>query len=489
MERQVFGLLRSGGIKASTTAAVALLGLASSAVLARAVTPTALGVFALVLAMVQIGTMLADGGTGLAATRFIAAAKTENQRRKIILSSARARFVATAATVCIAAALMPWLRNVLFHGQVSAAVYGWVLVWLASKSLFLLLPAIYRGRINWLAEGAVLILEAGGILIAYATMIWRPGDPSILPLRLAIVYLVLSLPLVRVLRRVQAPAAEETRHDEEDVTVRRLLGFGLPLVLNSSFFLLLTWTDRIMLGVMRAPDELAVYFVAANLSAAGRFLFGIPEQVLYSHLAATARRNDHDLPRVYDDIFRLFAVLGVLFVVLASAAGTIAIPLLYGANYEASVWPFQLLLVVLLVRILSIPASLFLVVVFEKTSETRDALGVAFLLNLLLNLWTIPRFGTSGAIMGSLTAFLAATFYLWWAVWRVARVRARVSDFAVLALPTALWLAVTVGAHFARLPEWLNWTVQVGLAGYLVLVAWRQLSRLGLVRRPSGARP
>lgn len=487
MERQIFGLLRSGGIKASTTAAVALLGLASSAVIARAVTPTALGVFALILAMVQIGAMLADGGTGLAATRFIAAARAEAQRRKIIISSMRARVVATTVTIALAAVLMPWLRDVLFHGQVSATVYGWVLVWLAAKSLFLLLPAIYRGRLNWPAEGIVLILEAAGILLAYASMVWRPGDPSALPFRLALVYLLLMLPLARVLRRVQAPVAQETKTDEEDVTVRRLLGFGLPLVLNSSFFLLLTWTDRIMLGVMRAPEELAVYFVAANLSAAGRFLFGIPEQVLYSHLAATARRNDPDLPRVYDDIFRLFAVLGVLFVVLASAAGTIAIPLLYGSNYAASVWPFQLLLVVLLVRILSIPASLVLVVVFEKTSETRDALGVAFLLNLLLNLWTIPRYGTSGAIMGSLTAFLAATAYLWWAAWRVARVRAGTSEFAALAIPTALWLATTVGTHFAKLPAWLSWVIQAGLAGYLLLVAWRQLSRLGLIRRPSGA--
>lgn len=470
-------LLRSGGIKAATTGVVALLGLAASAVLARSLDQTALGGFALILAMVQIGTMLADGGTGLATTRFIAATMDGREQGQALASGIRARLLTTAFALVVGAVLMRWLQNVLYHGSVTTDAYVWALAWIVTKSLFLFAPAVARGRMSWAVEGGLLVLESLAILFVYASLHWWPGGQNDLPLRLALAYLLLLAPAQACLRIPATPAATPG----VAVTVRRLLRFGLPLVMNSSIFLLLTWTDRIMIGVMSSPGDLAVYFIAANLAGAGRMLFSIPEQVLYSHLAAHVRAGDPGLPRIHEQLFRLFASLGALFVVAAGALGIMVIPLIYGDTYTASIWPFQLLLVVLLVRVVSIPASLLLIGVYERTAETRDALALAFLVNVLVNLLLIPRIGLVGAILGSLLAFATTTGYLWLSLWRVARLRPGAMDLITFLLPTALWLAVVAAAHAERIAPWLAWSAQAALTGGLTVVASRQVTRIGLL--------
>ena len=499
-------LLRSGGVKAATTAAVALVGLASSAVLARVLDQDGLGVFALVLAMVQIGTMLADGGSGQATTRFLAAARDDDGRRHALVAGARSRLLTTVVTVLLGAALMRWLLGALFHGQIGGGAYLWALALIAAKSLFLFAPAVARGHLDWLGEGGLLVLEAVGILFAYASLwLWpaaaATAAPGAVVWRLVLAYGVLLLCLAPTARRWLRQAiatvaaagpgpqarAQAGAAPEGPVTLRRLMGFGLPLVLNSSFFLLLTWTDRVMLGIMCSPADLAVYYIAANLAGAGRMLFGIPEQVLYSHLAAGYRRGDAGLVPLHHRIFRLFAVLGALFVVLAGAVGTFVIPLVYGGAYQASVWPFQLLLVVLLVRVISIPASLLLIVVHERTAETRDALAVAFVVNILVNLLTIPRLGLVGAIVGSLVAFLVATLYLWWSLWRVARLAASPADLLTTLGPAALWLAVVFARHHGLVPGWAAWAVQAALAAWLLAASLKQLAQFAKLRASAPA--
>lgn len=486
MNRPGARLLHSGGIKAATTGVVAVLGLASSAVLARTLDQTALGVFALLLAMVQIGTMFADGGSSMATTRFIAAARGTDAQRQAVRAGLKARLLTTAGIVVLGAALTVWLLDVLFHHAISATAYLWALAWIVTKSLFLFAPAVARGRMNWTLEGLLLVMEALAIMVVYASLRWWPGGADALPLRLAAAYLVMLLPAQICLRWRHGPAGMSAVDEPpagEAASVRRLMAFGLPLVLNASFFLLLTWTDRIMIGVMSSPEDLAVYYIAANLAGAGRMLFSIPEQVLYSHLAAHTRAGDPALTDIHARLFRLFASLGSLFVVLAGAAGVFAIPLLYGDTYQVSVWPFQLLLIVLLVRVISIPASLLLIVVYERTAETRDALGLAFIVNILVNVALIPRLGLTGAIVGSLVAFAVATGYLWWSLWKIAGLRAAIVDQAAFVLPAAAWLAVAMGVHFGSVAPWLAWIAYALLAIWLGIAAMRQLKLIGLLGR------
>lgn len=468
-------LLRDGGIKGASTLVTGLLALAASIVLARVLPQEDLGLFVLVLAMVQIGVMLADGGSGLAMTRYLAAAGSRERRRDIVRGGIRARLMITAVAISLGLVLMPWLRRVLFDGSLTRSAFLWVMAWILGKSLFLLVPSILRGRMQWFREGALLVAEAAGIIAVYMTCRSAPIASGQLPMRLAILYAILAgvgILALTARSRITATGSD----DGTAVTMTRLLAFGLPLVMNTSLFLALSWTDRILLGLFRSREELAFYYVAVGLTTAGRMVFAVPEQVLYSRLAATCRPGDPGLPRTHADVFDLFAWLGLLMVVVASMAGRVAVPVLYGAEYAASVWPFQLLLAVLLVRIVSIPASLFLIVVFERTPETRNSLAIAFVANLLLNIVLIPRYGVSGAILASLAGFLLATWYLWRAMGRQAGLSAAPPILFRLLLAAAVWLGCTAAEHYGLLPGWGYWTSQAILTAAVAVIAWRRVS-------------
>jgi O-antigen/teichoic acid export membrane protein len=154
----------------------------------------------------------------------------------------------------------------------------------------------------------------------------------------------------------------------------------------------------------------------------------------------------------------------------------------------ASVWPFQLLLAVLLVRLISIPASLLLVVVFERTPETSIALSLAFAVNLGLNLLLIPSHGINGAIEASFAGFALATAYMWLALWRVARLRIGSRHLLLLLAVSVVWLAATAAERHGRLSGQLYWGSQALLCAGLVLGVWQRW-RSPVLAGLRGARP
>jgi len=460
MSGEQSGLLRGGQIKALTTAVTAGFGLLSSVVLARLLTEDDLGLFVLVLAVVQVGSMLADGGSGLAVTRYAASAGSAAVLRGSVRAGAVLRLICTVVTLGLGLALMPMLLTRLFHGSLPRNAYLWALIWIGFKSIFLYVPAVQRGRRRWGAEGILLVLEGLGLVLLYLAAGRAGVGPDGLPFLISLLYLGLavagSLWVLGSLRTDAGPYGS----DDAPTGMGRMLRFGLPLLMNSSLFMALVWTDRILLGLHRSREELAYYYVAVGLSAAARLLFSIPEQVLYSHLAATTRADAPDLAEIHARIFRFFAVAALAVTVLGTLAGRVAIPLLYGGNYEISVWYFQLLLGVILVRIVSIPASLLLIVVYERTPETRNALLWAFLANLALNLVLIPRYGIMGAVLSSLAGFVLATGSLWISLWRVARLRPDGRTLGLILGVGTVWLASLMLERFGPAPAWSVWGVQ-----------------------------
>ena len=473
-------LLREGSIKTASTLLVAVLGLFSSIVLARGLSESGLGLFVLVLALVHVGVMLADGGSSLALTRFVAAAGQRDEQRRLTWLGYRVRLTITTVALLALLAIQPLVRRHLFHDSLTGDAYLLALLWISGKSLFLVGPAVMRGLRQWGREGLLLVLEALGLVAVYSTLLIGHREEAVsgggLAGRLAVLYGILALFSCWSLRwgLTGAAPARLGVTVPADIGIRRLLAFGLPLMMNSSLFLALTWTDRILLGIFRSHEELAYYFVAVGLTTAGRMLFAIPEQVFYSHLAERYRRDSPDLAKIHHAIFGLFASLSLLTLIAGGGAGRLLIPVLYGASYSSSVWPFQLLLLVLLVRVVSIPASLFLVVVYERTPETRNALVVAFIANLVLNVILIPRIGIPGAIMASLFGFTLATAYLWRALWRVAGLRAESRQVWYLVGATLSWLLSVILVQREIIPDWPFWVLQLLLAAGALVATRRQ---------------
>ena len=60
----------------------------------------------------------------------------------------------------------------------------------------------------------------------------------------------------------------------EQIPLKQILSISLPMLLTSSLFMIMSWTDTIMLGMWRTEEEVGIYNVAVRLSMITSFTLG-----------------------------------------------------------------------------------------------------------------------------------------------------------------------------------------------------------------------
>jgi len=200
----------------------------------------------------------------------------------------------------------------------------------------------------------------------------------------------------------------------------------LPLILLSS------------LGV--APSQIALYAVGTSVVSPLQLLPGALGTVMLPRLSEAAESEAGDFTA---GVVRITTWLMVLGALALAVVGTVAIPLLFGREYGAAVTPF----LVLLPGLTAATVSRLLARYFAAVGRPHALLGVMFAaltLNVLLNLFLIPRWGILGAASSSLLSYSFEA---------VATVAMFVSASGQTLRATLLPSAADVAPHWARLRE------------------------------------
>ena len=171
---------------------------------------------------------------------------------------------------------------------------------------------------------------------------------------------------------------------------------GVSLLLNARL-------DQILVGIIASDVALGLYAVAVN---GAEILLFLPTAIATSLLPAVAR--GHDAANVARTLrtFRSASILALATIVVAASVGWIAIPAVFGADFQGSVEPFMWLLPGALgYTALSIFSNSLLASRAPGMSSlgSATALGVGLALDIAL----IPAFGASGAAAAASAAFLA----------------------------------------------------------------------------------
>jgi O-antigen/teichoic acid export membrane protein len=186
-----------------------------------------------------------------------------------------------------------------------------------------------------------------------------------------------------------------------------MLSTAWPMLLGSAMFLVMSWTDTLLLGHFLDESEVGVYRVAFRLAA----VITLVQAAVNSYAAPWfaerhAVGDDAGLRRALAQTTGLnvaFSVPAFLALAVAPAwwLGW------FGPAFESGAMCLLCLALGQLVNALCGPVMYLL----NMTGHERVAqriVWVAALLNLALNLWAIPRFGILGA-----AASTAATMVLW----------------------------------------------------------------------------
>jgi O-antigen/teichoic acid export membrane protein len=370
------------------------------------------GVYVYVWTWVLLIGTLADFGLAIAAQRFI----PEYTERKALdllrgfLSGSCWLTFAIATVLAIAGALgvkliEPWLDH-----------YFVIPLYLACLTLPLyalenILDGIAR-TYNWINLallppyiGRPLVLI---IVMAAAHLAGMPADAATAMLAAVVAtWLMAIVQLVLVSRRLKATVAPGPK----TYVLGTWLKTAIPIFMVGSFYLLLTYTDILVLQLFRPPDEVALYYAAAKTQALVAFVnFSVAA-------AATHKFSEY---HVAGDRTRLASFLAdsIKWTFWPSLAATVAIlalgkPFLwlFGPKFLDG-YPLMFILAVgLLSRAAIGPVERLLNMLGEQRA-CATVYALAFTLNLGLCFVLIPRHGATGAAIATCCAMLTESLLL-----------------------------------------------------------------------------
>ncbi len=253
-------------------------------------------------------------------------------------------------------------------------------------------------------QNICLLLSAGikvGLVVLKASVIF---------FAIAVVFdgLLLALGLV-LLYHKKGLSVFTWKYDKERALL--LLKQSWPLIFSAVMVSLYMKIDVVMLKSIRGSKEVGVYNAAAKISEAWYF---IPTAIITSVFPAilNARKSDYNryikrLQNLYD----LLVAISLPVALVISFSADFIIHLAFGDRFQGAGTMLSIHIWSGIFVFLGIASSQYLLTEgLTRTSFLRTSVGAV--VNIILNLWLIPKYGGVGASWATLAAYFIATFSL-----------------------------------------------------------------------------
>ncbi len=180
---------------------------------------------------------------------------------------------------------------------------------------------------------------------------------------------------------------------------------SLPLLLITGSELLLQTSDVLIVSHFQTPTDAAIYFAAAKTMSLVMFVhYAVGSAVANRFAALNARGDRTELARAVRD-----AVRWTFWPSLAAAAGILALGwpllLLFGPQFTAG-YPVMLILVAGFLGRAAMGPSEFILNMLGQQKACASVIVSMAILNIVLGVVLVPRFGSLGAAAATATALL-----------------------------------------------------------------------------------
>jgi O-antigen/teichoic acid export membrane protein len=361
------------------------------------------------LAVLNIILLASDQGINAASKRYIAQARGAAELGGVIRATFTLRLLASFIYALLITFLIQplfvWLHQPEYAGLMQRSLLLVALYGLTEyfKSLF---EALHRLRftfvINTLEHGlklglVILLFRGGADFVSIVTAF---------TIAIAIALLAGLLLAIQTVPRISTSAVPTG-------LIRETYFYSLPIFLMSIGSLVALEIDTIMLKHLRTAHETGLYSAAKNIVM---FLPHISMAISMGIIpglsvfdASTALINR----RIYYQILSALAGLYVLISLGIAAFALFGMHLFFKPEYYAASIPLLILTPFVVLSGISIYCGNLLD--YRGLAWTRSTnFGLTIILNILLNLWWIPRWGAVGAAAASSIAWLPyCLFNLW----------------------------------------------------------------------------
>lgn len=170
--------------------------------------------------------------------------------------------------------------------------------------------------------------------------------------------------------------------------------------------------DQIMLGSMLTnKSENGIYSAAVRIAEMWYF---VPQAIVSSFqpviIKKKSEKDEKEYKQTVQQMYDIVAIIGIIFGILISAFGWIAVNILYGEEYNGATEVLSISVWAGLFATLGTARSVWLVVE-NKQKYTLVYTLAGCIINIVLNSILIPRMGAIGAAVATLLAQLIANIF------------------------------------------------------------------------------
>lgn len=194
-----------------------------------------------------------------------------------------------------------------------------------------------------------------------------------------------------------------------NLSYKEILRKSLPMMVGSMFLMLLNWSDILMLGKMESEENIGIYNAAFKIGYAALFFIGSMNVVVMPKISELFHQNNYgEMKKVVNRATQVVIILTVPFV-LVIVIFSKEILGIYGEGFVKG--STCLILIVLGALINAMTGNVDQILNMTNNHKiVRNIFFVGFVLNVVLNLFLIPRFGIEGAALSSFIINVVVNF-------------------------------------------------------------------------------
>lgn len=249
------------------------------------------------------------------------------------------------------------------------------------------------------------------ILLMGSMVLWQQTQGMVTSaIAIGLSVLVLALVLIGQLWGFQHTLPAEVSRVRPTYALRQWLLVSLPLLFIDGSFMVLNQTDTLMIGSFLGTEAVGIYGAAFKTATWVSFILHAVNAIAAPMFAALYAQDDRAaLQRLVSKIAQWIFYPALL---VAIGLFVFAEPVLhlFGSEFVAAKWALMALCLGQLVNVGTGSVG-YLLTMTGHQNQCAVVVGCSALLNLLLNLIGIPRFGILGAAMA--TAFSMALWNIW----------------------------------------------------------------------------
>lgn len=186
---------------------------------------------------------------------------------------------------------------------------------------------------------------------------------------------------------------------------------SFPMMLSSSVLLLMAWSDTIMIGIFKTEADVGVYNVALKLAMVTGIVLGAVNSIVAPKLSETFNNNRLDEFRgLIKQSTRIifFCTIPILIILFLVPEFLLSF---FGTEFMIAKTTLLILLVGQVGNAMSGSVG-YILQMTGKEKIVQNILLITLIINILLNLFFIPKYGIEGAAFSSAFSLLFWNFVM-----------------------------------------------------------------------------